>query len=242
MTAYSTFWRGAAILMGLALAALGAYGAWEYAKALEGTVSYVVLAAPVVGIAAATLPSIAEWQWREGAWVKSALLWVAFALCGAVVFSAVAERMHTAKAGGEAERAALSASAGRAKTTLTTLEAEAKVAKTAADVTKGWKRCGPKCEGIRATAVRLEGEAAEARTALVTAEAKAVAESSLKAPVWLLGAALWVAEVLLLWAGLTGPRPKVKQQRKRRKPKAKRKPKPKAPTPDHGNVVRIKAA
>ena len=88
---------------------------------------------------------------------------------------------------------------------------------------------------------------ATAGPAVVGALPGAVVESDLKQPPWLLGIALWVAEVVLLWAGLTGPRPKKRAKKRaapaKRKPKARRKPTPKAPTtPTPANVVPIRAA
>lgn len=241
MNTYSTAWRGAALIMGVGLAALGARGAWEYAKALEGTISYVVIAAPVVGIAAGILPSIAEWQWRENAKVKSALLWFAFALCAVTVGGAIVERMHTAKATGEAERAALRAAVVRAKADYDAKLVEVAPAALAKDRTAGWKTCGPQCQGIRATSDRLNTELATARMALATAEQAAVTEAPLKLPSWWLAAAMSVTEVLLIWAGLTGPRPgEEKPKAKRRRRKAARKPK--APITPQGNVVPIKVA
>ncbi len=240
MITYSNAWRATSIAMGVGLAALGAVGAWEYAKALEGTISYVVVAAPVVGIAAGILPSVAEWQWRDGARVKSLLLWVAFLMCAVTVGGAVVERMHTAKAVGEAERGALRSAASRAEGDLAKAKVEADAAKAKADKTKGWKTCGASCEGIRATAVRLEGERQTAERNLRTAQAAAVAEAPLKLPSWWLAAAMSVTEVLLIWAGLTGPRPgEVKPKAKRRR-KAKRKPKASPPRPE--NVVDLRTA
>ena len=73
----------------------------------------------------------------------------------------------------------------------------------------------------------------------MTALAAAVTESPLKLPLpsrWL-AATMSVTEVLLIWAGLTGPRP-VEQPKAKRRRKAKRKPR--APRPS--NVVRLPTA
>lgn len=237
MGTYSTWWRRAALACGVALAALGAYGSWDYAKGLEGTISYVVLAAPVVALAAGILPAVAEWQWREGAWLKAALLWVAFGLCAVTVAGAVAERMHTAKAQGEAHRAALRTAVERAQSEYQAKLKETTPASEAKDRTIGWKTCGPSCVAIRAKSDRLNTELATARMALANAEQAAVAEAPLKLPSWWIAAAMSVTEVLLIWAGLTGPRPKEAAPKapKRRRRRVAHKPKPPA------NVVRLKA-
>jgi hypothetical protein len=255
----TTALRWAARLGGLLLAALGAYGAWDKALSLEGTWSYVVLAAPAVGLCAAALPVFAERQYRDGAYVKSGLLWVAFFLCGAVVYFSVTERKQDARAVSVAAVDAKSSAARDARTSLTQLEADAKDAKSKADEARAWEkrtgRCGPECTKRKATETRLKGEVEEARTALYAAEAKAVTASSVQEPPWLFGAALWAAEVLLIWVGFTEPPPKkARRKRKgwwwqhrkpepvrRRKPKARHKPTPTTP-PAAPNVVPIRAA
>ena len=58
--------RLGALVLGLPCAGLGSYGAFEFAYRLEGTVSYLVIAAPVVAVTAALIPPIAEATWRAG--------------------------------------------------------------------------------------------------------------------------------------------------------------------------------
>ena len=85
------------------------YGAFEFALKLEGnTVTYLVLAAPVIAGAAAIIPVLAEATWRGGAYLKSLLWWLVLVPAGAVVFFSAAERVHVAKAGAQAERDASS--------------------------------------------------------------------------------------------------------------------------------------
>jgi hypothetical protein len=66
--------RLGAFVLGLTCAALGCYGAWEFALKLEaGTVTYLVLAAPVIAAAAAMIPPLAEATWRGGHYLKALL-------------------------------------------------------------------------------------------------------------------------------------------------------------------------
>ena len=70
----------------------------------------------------------------------------------------------------------------------------------------------------------------QAKHALLIAETKATSESALKAPEWLLPAALDLIAFMAIWTGLTGPKAeptKAKRKTRKRKPRAK----PKAPSP-----------
>jgi hypothetical protein len=49
-----------ALALGLVCVGLGCYGAFEFAPRLEGEVTYLVLAAPVIAATAALIPPIAE--------------------------------------------------------------------------------------------------------------------------------------------------------------------------------------
>jgi hypothetical protein len=116
--------RLGALALGLSCAGLGAFGAYEFAHRLEGEVTYLVLAAPLIAVTAAVVPPIAEAMWRCGAPLKALLWWATLVPAGAVVFYSAAERVHVAKAGAQAERDALRGAASRARATLTRSEAE----------------------------------------------------------------------------------------------------------------------
>lgn len=199
--------RGVAMIIAVTLACLGAYGAWEFASRLEGGISYVVLSAPVIAAAAALIPAIAETTWRSGARIKSLLWWLVLIPAAATIYFAVAERMHHARAGLEAEQAALAAAAARARALLSTREAEAKAAQAEADKTRGWSNCGTTCLGKRETAARLTREVAEARRELLAAEKAVHAEAAIKAPPWLFPAAMYLVEFMAFWTALSGPVP-----------------------------------
>jgi hypothetical protein len=192
------------MVLGLSCAGLGSYGAFEFVHKLEGTMSYLVIAAPVIAVAAALIPPIAEATWRAGAYVKALLWWAVLVPAGAVVFYSAAERVHDAKAGAEAERGALRSAAARASAALTMAEAELAMARAAANRARGQKQCGPECRTKLAAEASAQADVDAASLALVQAERKATTESPFKAPVWLLPAALDLVAFMAIWTGLSG--------------------------------------
>jgi len=215
-------------LLGLTCSGLGMYGAFEFAKGLEGdAVTYIVLAAPVIAGAAAFIPPIAETTWRQGAPLKALLWWAALVPAGAVVFFSAAERVHQAKAGREAERGSYRSAADRAHVALTKAEARFEAARAEANKARGLKQCGPTCRTKLATETTAQADLSKARVELRESEARAVAESPLKAPVWLLPAALDVVAFMAIWTGLASwrksparePAPRRRRSRKRRTPR-----------------------
>src|SRR5262249_30284946 len=63
--------RLGALALGFSCAGLGAFGAYEFAHRLEGGVTYLVLAAPLIAVSAAFIPPIAELTWRRGHFLKA---------------------------------------------------------------------------------------------------------------------------------------------------------------------------
>jgi hypothetical protein len=198
----ATVIRLGALALGLTCAALGCYGAVEFAYRLEGQVTYLVLAAPVIAATAALIPPIAEATWRAGHTFKAVLWWAVLLPAGAVVFFSAVERVHTAKAGAEAERGALRGAASRAEVTLSKAEAELVKARADANKARGQRQCGPECRARLATEASAQGDVEAARQAVLQAERKATSESPFKAPVWLLPAALDAVAFMALWTGL----------------------------------------
>src|SRR5215813_14005492 len=98
--------RLGALALGVSCAGLGAFGAYEFALRLEGGVSYVVLAAPLIAVTAALIPPIAEASWRGGHALKALLWWAVLAPAAVVVFFSSSERVYVAKAGAQTERSA----------------------------------------------------------------------------------------------------------------------------------------
>src|SRR5262249_6782233 len=131
------FHKAVATVIGLTCAGLGCYGAFEFAHKLEGTITYLVIASPVVALTAALIPPLAEATWRAGGRLKAVLWWIALVPAAAVVFYSAAERVHVAKAGAQAERSAHRSSAVRAQATLTKDEAELAKARAEANKARG---------------------------------------------------------------------------------------------------------
>lgn len=224
--------KAAMLTVGVGCASLGAYGAFELQQRLEGGVSYLVLAAPLISGAAAIIPYFAEAAWREKQRVKSFLWWLTLAPAAAVVFFGAAERVHASKAEAAAERAAFHSAAVRASISLQ--EAKDKATRAENDVkaarAAGAKRCDEACIAKwerEATAARARVEQAQARVTL--AEGKAVSESEFKTPVWLLPAALDLLAFMAIWCGL--PIPKPVEPEKKKKPRRKSVAKNKTPRP-----------
>jgi hypothetical protein len=167
-----TPYRVASTVLGLSCAGLGSYGAFEFAHKLEGTMSYLVIAAPVVAVAAALIPPIAEATWRAGGYVKALLWWAVLVPAGAVVFFSAAERVHDAKVGAEAERGAFRSAAARAAVVLTNAEAELAMARAAANKARGQKQCGLECRMKVAAEASAQADVDAARLALLLAERK----------------------------------------------------------------------
>jgi hypothetical protein len=175
--------RLGAFVLGLTCAALGCYGAWEFALKLEaGTVTYLVLAAPVIAAAAAMIPPVAEATWRAGHHLKALLWWAVLVPAGAVVFFSAAERVHVAKAGAQAERDAHRGVASRAQAALTKAEGALDKARADANRARGQKQCGPDCRTKLAAETTAQADVVAARSALVQAESTATADSPLQAP------------------------------------------------------------
>ena len=220
-------WRSVSIVLGIAAAGLGMFGAFEFGRKLDGGgVAYLTIAAPVIALAAALIPPLAENAWRQKQYAKSLFWWAVLIPAAATVFFTAAERVHLGKAGAQAERQALRNQAERAGRLL--IEAKEEAAKAQANALKAEARktCGASCRGAKLARDEANAKLGQARQALVLAEAKATTEASLAAPEWLLPAALDLVAFMAIWTGLTGPRPLPEPKvRKRRMVKAKAKAK-----------------
>ena len=165
--------RLGALALGLVCSCLGMYGAFEFAMKLEGdAVTYLVLAAPVIAGAAAIIPVLAEATWRERAYLKSLLWWLALVPAGAVVFFSAAERVHVAKAGAQAERVALRSAASRAQAALTKGEASLAIARADANAARAQKQCGPVCRTKLAAEAAAQADVEAARAGAALAESR----------------------------------------------------------------------
>src|SRR6516165_2561962 len=219
--------RLGALALGLSCAGLGAFGAYEFALRLEGEVTYLVLAAPLIAVTAAFIPPIAELTWRRGHFLIAVLWWAVLVPAAAVVFYSAAERVHVAKAGAQAERSALRGAAARAQAALTSSEAELAKARADANAARAQKQCGPVCRTKLAAEAAAKADVEAARRELLSAESKATTDSPLQAPTWLLPAALDLVAFMSTWTALSGHRSGQvrKPVRVERRAAAKRKPK-----------------
>lgn len=193
------------IALAFLAAGLGMWGAWEFGlKQEHGEVNYLALAAPLVALAAALIPPLAESDWRHGHWFKSIIWWAILGPCAAVVLFTSAERVHLAKAGAEAERSAARAAVVRLTADLETAKGEAKDArKDNAKVNLGKGRATRDAKAA-STATVANTRVDDLETKLRAAEAKAQAEAQLKAPEWLLPVSLDLIAFIAMWSGLTG--------------------------------------
>jgi len=193
-----TLIRSTALTVGAAAAGVGCYAAYEAAAKADG--GYLMIAAPVVALAAAVIPAYAEMALKSRQFVKALALFVVFLPCAATVFYTAAERVHLAKAGGEAQRAALRTVVERAAADLAEAKAQKAAATTAANRVRGLegKACKVACLSAKVTETATAGRVAEAEAALAAAEAKAVAEGQIKAPEWLQPLALDLAGIILI--------------------------------------------
>lgn len=240
------FWlRLAYLTVGAIAIGLSMYGAYTAAFKVEGEVSYVVIAAPLVAGVAALAPVFAEHSFRDGANVRG-LFWVlALIPAGVVAFDGAYQRTHHAKALTLSERQAHERAVQRAEADLKSAKAEAAAKAAEADKYRAVRddQCGPKCALARSAEQR-------ANAAVTAAEGKLLASDKLKTaapawalPPWVLPVALDVTAFLAIWSGLSPGRKRKPKQEKAvqaqvQAPKRKPKRRPAAPPPANDNVVR----
>jgi hypothetical protein len=214
------------LALGVSCAGLGAFGAYEFAHKLEGGITYLVLAAPLIAVSAAFIPPIAELTWRRGHFLKAVLWWTALVPAAAVEFFSAAERVHVAKAGAQAERGALRGAASRVQAALTRAEAELAMARGDANKARP-KEVWVRLQDQIAAEASAQADVEAARRELFSAESKATTDSPLQAPTWLLPAALDLVAFMSTWTALSGHRSGQvrKPVRVERRAAAKRKPK-----------------
>lgn len=244
MQPLSKVWRGVLLGVGVVAAGLGAVGAFEFQSKLEGSINYLVIAAPLVAVAAALIPCFAEELWRAGHRLK-ALAWGLCLIPAALtVFLSVAERVHYSKAQSAAERAAQHSAVGRAQQALEEAKSYRKTVDEDASKQRKLRRCREECRAkIDDAVAKASQRVTEAEEALKAAEGKAVQEAPLSAPAWLLPASLDLIAFLAIWSGLApGHLPKAKEEPKAKvkaKRKAKRKPRPGKPSNDNDRQLKL---
>jgi hypothetical protein len=201
-------WRIVSFLMGTAAGAISAYGAYEYAIKLEGSITYLALAAPLVAIAVATIPPKAISYWAAGDTALALFTWVALIPCAVFLFFTAAERVHLAKAGAEAERNARVLTAMRAaeayKEARSKLTPELQRAEASGKANPSCAK-NNNCRTSLALAVQIRQEIERAEASLAKSQAVATVESAYKAPAWLLPACMDLLAFLFIWGAFSGP-------------------------------------
>jgi hypothetical protein len=199
-------WRPVIFFIGLVAGGIGCYGAYEYALKLEnGAMSYLVVAAPLVAVMATLIPPLAEYVWKQGEYLKSALWWSTLVPVACLIFLSAAERVHMAKANQSAEVSAKYNAAIRAKTDLDEAKAELKIAESDETKAKVTKNCNLSCQSKIERANMARERVKNAEIALSKAESVAILSSEWRPPVWLLPAALDLVAFMAVWTGLSGP-------------------------------------
>lgn len=177
---YSATQKGA-ILVGVILAGLDALGAFQYAQKLEaGSINYLVLAAPLVAIAACTLPFFAEQAWHEGRKLKAALLLIAFLPAAGFVAQTALERVAAANDQARSARQSANRPVVLAREALAKAETELADAKA-----KREAECddgpGPLCRDKKAEEEKARERVATARQASASAGVEVEEEPAAKA-------------------------------------------------------------
>src|SRR5215470_7076991 len=90
--------RITALVLGAAAAGVGCFAAYEAAAKADG--GYLMVAAPVVALAAALGPACFDRALRDRQWLRGIVLFIVWVPCALTVFYTAAERVHLAKAGG----------------------------------------------------------------------------------------------------------------------------------------------
>ena len=199
-------WRPVIFLIGLIAGGIGCYGAYEYALKLEnGNFSYLVVAAPLVAIMATLIPPLAEYVWKQGEYLKSALWWSALVPVAFLIFLSAAERVHMAKANQAADISAKYNAVIRARTDLDEAKAELKIAEADETKAKVTKNCNLQCQSKLERANMARDRVKNFELILSKHESAAIVNSEWKPPVWLLPASLDIVAFMAIWTGLSGP-------------------------------------
>ncbi len=189
--------------IGAAAISVGCYASFEAAAQADG--GYLMVAAPVVALAAALFLVFAEVAFHACQYLKGAVLTLVGLFCFVNVVGTAIERNHAAKAGGEAQRAAARAVVTRAAVELTEAKAAAAAATQAANKVRGLegKACKAACLSVKATEMAAMARVTAAEQALTKADGKAVTEAGFKLPDWWLPVGLELVGAVALWAGFT---------------------------------------
>lgn len=215
--------RIAAGAMGVGATALSAYAAMSHAITLENSISYLVVAAPMIAISAALIPPVAESLWRRGHRLKAACWLIALIPATLVVFSSATTRIHDANDVAQASRTSAERAARRAEEDRTTAKARLFAATAQADRYRGLseKECLARCRTARASEMDATAHVADADAHLSQTEKEIRTAAALTAPNWLLPIAIDATAFMGIWTFWSGYRrrplqKKVKASNRRR--------------------------
>jgi hypothetical protein len=191
--------RVACGLVGSGLAAVGMLAIYKAAAAVGN--DYLMVAGPLVALAAPITAIFMEIAHEHRQWLKMLALLIAFGLCGAVVFFTASERNHDGRAVGEATRLASRTAADRADRDLVAAKAAASAKTAIADKTRGLdeKHCRKACLSDRANEVAAKQAVRDAEQAVRDASKVAVTDSGIQQADWLMPLAVDFSSVVLLW-------------------------------------------
>lgn len=218
------FVRFFALIISLGAVSLSAYGAYEMQLALEKAVNYLVVAAPFVVIAAASMPPIAERLWTIDHKGKTVLLWIAIVPAAILAFFSALERVHYSKESLASEQRAITSLRDRMRDeTLVAARAELKDVLAKQEKELGLKACKETCQTKWANQV----DAARKRESDVLAEImdqekKLVNKPDVTAPIWLLPATLDLLGFVGTFVAFAPNRPAKEEQKSVEKPVKKR--------------------
>ena len=197
-------WYPALFLLGCGIGGLNAWAAWDFYLKAEGSITYLVIAAPVLALAINIIPPAAKIAWQRDPLMASAML-LTVPFCAWFLFSTSAERLHQTKATQSAKNTSVVLASTRAEAELN--EAKAKynsldkeIALAGANV-----NCQKqiKCRATLEQAVSLQDRIAKAEAELKELQSTATSESRWKSPDWLLPALVEFMAFVLTWFGLS---------------------------------------
>lgn len=188
--------RISALALGIGAVSISCFAAYAAAASVDG--GYLTVAAPLVALSAAALPAYAEVAIHHRQWTRLACILAVWTLCAATVFFAAVERTHLAKGEGEAQRAAMHTAADRAKADLVDAKTAATTATTAANKVRG--KDTPRAKVLLASEAEALARVEQAKAVLIASEGRAVTESEIKAPDWLLPLSLDLVGMVLISA------------------------------------------
>lgn len=193
--------RGACLTVGTALAGIGMYA--SYMAAAKVGNEYLMIAAPLVALAAPLTAVFIEIACEARQYIKALALLAVFGLSAATVFYTAVERNHDGRAIGEAQRLASRTTADRAERELADAKAARADAIAKADKVRGIPeaKCRNICLSLKASEQAAIQRVTAAEQAVRDANNHAVTDSDMQQADWLMPLAIDFGSVVMLWVG-----------------------------------------